>query len=322
VLCNKLMVAEPWDIGPGGYQLGQFPVGWLEWNDKFRDTQRGFWLTRREPPGALAQRLAGSSESFSPERRGAHSSVNFVTAHDGFTLSDVVSFNERHNLANGEDNRDGHGHNLSNNFGAEGPTDNPVVNALRLQHKRALLAATVFSLGTPMLLAGDDIGHSQKGNNNAYCQDNASTWLNWPDADLALRGFVAKLLQARRQRRALQSRAWWQSAGLPGQVHATWSTAQNVPLSNQEWNDAGNGVLALHLSVAASPTCSEGSAEHANCLLLINAGAHAVAFKLPVGPWFRHIATDCGSTADTLLRAEETLPAGCLWLASTHTLFT
>ncbi|NVO07110.1 MAG: glycogen debranching enzyme GlgX, partial [Rhodoferax sp.] len=317
VLRSKLMVAEPWDIGPGGYQLGQFPTGWLEWNDKFRDTQRGFWLTHQETPGALAQRLAGSTDAFDPQRRSAHSSVNFVTAHDGFTLTDVVSFNERHNQANGEDNRDGHGHNLSRNFGVEGPSDNADILAQRLRHRRALLAATVFSLGTPMLLAGDDLGHSQKGNNNAYCQDNATTWLNWLDADQGLVDFVARLLQLRRQRRVLQSRAWWQGVGAPGQVHASWATAQNRPISNQEWNDASHGVLALHLSMLHA----DSSAGHANCLLLVNASAEALAFKLPLGQWTRHIDTDSGSTLDCPLRAEETLPAGALWLASSQPIF-
>ena len=324
VLRDKLVVAEPWDIGPGGYQLGQFPAGWLEWNDKFRDTQRGFWLTHQEACGALAQRLAGSTDAFDPQRRAAHSSVNFVAAHDGFTLTDLVRYNQRHNLANGEDNRDGHGHNLSHNFGVEGPSADPAIQAQRLRHQRALLASTVFSLGTPMLLAGDDIGHSQQGNNNAYCQDNASTWLNWLDADLALSDFVARLLQVRRQRRALQSRAWWQGVGAPGQVHAIWSTPQNQALSNQDWNDVRNRVLALRLSLA--PPATEGTghgdgADNAHCLLLINASAEAVAFTLPAGPWTRHIDTASGSTDDTLLRAEETLPAACLWLASSHSLF-
>jgi glycogen operon protein len=322
VLRDKLMVAEPWDIGPGGYQMGQFPTGWLEWNDKFRDIQRGFWLTHQEAPGALAQRLAGSTDAFDQRRRAAHSSINFVTAHDGFTLTDLVSYNHRHNQSNGEDNRDGHGHNLSNNFGQEGPTDKPEIQAQRLRHKRALLAATVFSLGTPMLLAGDDLGHSQHGNNNAYCQDNSSTWLNWLDADRALSGFVSRLLQVRRHRRALQSRAWWQGPGAPGPLHATWSTPQNEPLSHPQWNDAGNGVLTLHLQVDAVAGHSTDSADLANCLLLINASAADVAFKLPVGQWSRHIDTGSGNTQDTPLKAEETLPAGCLWLASTHTLFT
>lgn len=325
VLAPKLMVAEPWDIGPGGYQLGQFPAGWLEWNDKFRDTQRAFWLCGQEHPGALAQRLAGSSDAFDASRRAAHSSVNFVTAHDGFTLTDLVSYNERHNLANGEDNRDGHGHNLSHNCGVEGATDDPAVQAQRLRMKRALLAATVFSLGTPMLLAGDDIGHSQKGNNNAYCQDNASTWLNWLHADAALNAFVARLLQVRRARLALQAGRWWQTAdasGLtPGQVTAHWTTAQNRALTHSDWNNAQQRTLALRLcggTAYASP--GDAAAPFADCLLLINAGPHDNRFALPEGRWLRHIDSHAGAAGDLLLGAEETLAAGSLWLASTQPL--
>ncbi|RFO95973.1 glycogen debranching enzyme GlgX [Rhodoferax lacus] len=330
VLSTKLMVAEPWDIGPGGYQMGSFPPGWLEWNDKFRDTQRAFWLCGQEHLGAVAQRLAGSSESFHPQWRGAHSSVNFITAHDGFTLTDLVSYHQRHNLANGEDNRDGHGHNLSNNFGAEGTTDDAAIRALRLQRKRTLLAATVFSLGTPMLLAGDDLGHSQKGNNNAYCQDNALTWLNWLDADRDLSAFVAQLLQARRARTALQARSWWQpgqaeAVDVPGQVSATWSTPQDTALTPDEWNDGQHRALALRLQVAPTgPQKNTGAqpvSELSDCLLLFNAADHNVTFRLPSGQWLRHINSADATRCDTLLSAEETLSPGCLWLASTQPLF-
>jgi glycogen debranching enzyme len=316
LLRDKLMVAEPWDIGLGGYQLGQFPPGWLEWNDKFRDTQRAFWLCAQEHPGGLAQRLAGSSDAFDARRRSPASSVNFVAAHDGFTLADLVSYDQRHNLANGEDNRDGHGHNLSHNFGVEGVSDDPAILALRLQHQRALLAATVFSLGTPMLLAGDEIGHSQKGNNNAYCQDNASTWLNWLDADPALNAFVAQLLQARQARPALQARSWWSAdeGAQPGAVLARWSRADGTALSHADWNDRQQRALALHLRVA-SPD--------ADCLLLINASATALHFALPAGPWIRHIDSGDSSSAghDTPLAEPVLVGAGSLWLASTQPLF-
>jgi glycogen operon protein len=318
VLANKLMVAEPWDIGPGGYQLGHFPAGWLEWNDKFRDTQRAFWLCGQEHPGALAQRLAGSTEAFSPQRRSANSSVNFVTAHDGFNLTDLVSYEHRHNLANGENNRDGHGHNLSRNFGQEGPSTDPTITAQRLQTKRALLAATVFSLGTPMLLAGDDIGHSQQGNNNAYCQDNASTWLNWPEADLALSHFVARLLQARAARSVLQARAWWQAEGSDAAVIARWSLPDNTALSHDAWNDGRHRALALHLHRSDA----DSSATQAACLLLLNASDHALRFRMPEGNWLLHIDTSTGTATDQTLAAEETVPARCLWLASSQPLFT
>jgi glycogen operon protein len=333
VLSDKLMVAEPWDIGPGGYQLGNFPAGWLEWNDKFRDTQRAFWLCGQEHPGALAQRLAGSTDAFNPQRRSANSSVNFVTAHDGFNLSDVVSYHQRHNEANGEHNRDGHGHNLSRNFGVEGPSSDTTITAQRLQHKRALLAATVFSLGTPMLLAGDDIGHSQQGNNNAYCQDNASTWLNWPDADLELSRFVAHLLQARRARTVLKARDWWQAEGSVGTVVAGWSMPDNTPLTHEAWNDGRQRALALHLQRPHAHVDAQGNAhgvanagaqmgtQNAACLLFINASDQAQRFRLPEGQWLLHIDTRTGAGTDRALAFEETVPPNCLWLASSSPMF-
>jgi glycogen debranching enzyme len=323
VLAGKLMVAEPWDIGPGGYQLGQFPAGWLEWNDQFRDTQRGFWLRQQETLGAVAQRLAGSTDRFHTDRRGAHSSVNFVTAHDGFTLNDLVSYNQRHNEANGEHNRDGHGHNLSHNFGAEGPSDDPAIQSRRQQHQRALLAATVLSLGTPMLLAGDDIGHSQLGNNNAYCQNNATTWLDWARANHALHHFVAQLVQARRQRRALQSHCWWQDAATPAALQASWTNAQNEALSHPQWNEAHYSALALQLRVPQPDSDRSGNTgpQNAPCLLLINASPEPVRFQLPTGTWLRHIDSASGNTCDTVLSAEETVAAGSLWLASSQPLF-
>ena len=178
VLSGVKLIAEPWDIGPGGYQVGQFPPGWAEWNDKFRDVTRGSGR-RRPPPPALAARLSASAGEFNRRGRRPWSSVNFVTAHDGFTLNDVVSFNVKHNEANGEDNRDGSSDNMSWNGGAEGPSDDPSINALRERQVRNLLATLLLSQGTPMLLAGDEFGRTQGGNNNAYNQDNPTSWLDW-----------------------------------------------------------------------------------------------------------------------------------------------
>ena len=336
LLCNKLLVAEPWDIGPGGYQLGQFPSGWLEWNDRFRDTQRSFWLQgdthRGENRGALAQRLAGSTEAFAPAHRAPHSSVNFVTAHDGFTLADLVRYNERHNQPNGEHNRDGHAHNLSHNFGVEGPSTNPAIQAIRLQHQRALLACTVLALGTPMLLAGDDIGHSQSGNNNAYCQDNPTTWLNWQQADWPLHRYLAQLLRLRQQRRALQSHAWWQEPGSAGAVTARWLSASGQALTPSDWNAPSNKTLTLHLQLAAhytgpnpeaspqsNPKTNPESAPNnpnADCLLLINASPTPQTFTPPTGPWTRHIDTHTGNCTNHPLEHNPTLPPHSLWLAS------
>ena len=229
ILATVKLIAEPWDIGPNGYQLGNFPSGWSEWNDKFRDTVRGYWLgqalnvtkTSGNPAGAeasnrfkvtrgeFAKRLCASADVFASAGRMPFSSVNFVTAHDGFTLRDLVSYKERHNQANGEENRDGHGHNQSDNCGHEGASFDVAVNQRRALLQRALLATTLLAQGTPMLCAGDEIGKTQNGNNNAYCQDNDTSWLDWSGADQMLVQFVAKVLKIRKDLGALASGQWF-----------------------------------------------------------------------------------------------------------------
>ncbi len=307
LLRHKLMIAEPWDIGPGGYQLGAFPPGWLEWNDRFRDTQRRVWLQRNETRGNLASRLAGSSDVFGHRRRGAHSSVNFVTAHDGFTLRDLVSYSRRHNHANGEENRDGHSHNCSVNNGVEGPTDRPDVLALRGQQQRALLACTLWSLGTPMLLAGDELGHTQGGNNNAYCQDNPTTWLDWDHADHGLVAFVATLLTWRQKLPSLQALHWWGSEDTGNATWASWVTANGEPLSVDDWGRVHEHALALRLQC---------NTDQGGCLLLMNPGLRACAFVLPDPGtrWVRQVDTHSASTVPTPVPASVELPAGALWL--------
>ena len=303
VLKTALMIAEPWDIGPGGYQLGGFPSGWLEWNDRYRDTQRSFWLHQSSSRGEMARRLAGSSDVFVPEGRGAHSSVNFITAHDGFTLRDLVSYANRHNLANGEDNRDGHAHNLSTNNGIEGDTDQPAVLALRANQQRVLLATLLLSLGTPMLLAGDEIGHSQRGNNNAYCQDNATTWLNWAQADQALYTFVQKVLALRQRLVLLQSGQWWQTLASAQGPAAHWRDAAGQPLSVAAWDNPRSQALAMQLQGAGQ-----------SLLVLLNPLPEPVTFTLPPAGWQLQLDTS-DSTNDRLLGATETVPDCTLWLA-------
>src|SRR5688572_15372334 len=198
VLSTVKLIAEPWDCGPGGYQVGRFPPGWAEWNDQYRDTTRDFW--RGESAAAeIAPRLFGSADLFDHLGRKPYASVNFITAHDGFTLADLVSYNERHNLANGEENRDGHGHNRSWNCGAEGPSDDPEIQKLRRRQMRNLLATLLLSQGTPMLLAGDEFARTQQGNNNAYCQDNEISWVDWNHGDREQRmiAFVQELIGLR-----------------------------------------------------------------------------------------------------------------------------
>ena len=193
------LIAEPWDIGPGGYQVGGFPPGWAEWNDKFRDTVRGFWKGDGGKRAEMATRLSASADCFDHRGRKPWASVNFITAHDGFTLNDLVSYNEKHNEANGEDNRDGHSDNQSWNCGVEGPTDDPEIIALRERQKRNMLATLLLSQGTPMMLAGDEFGRTQNGNNNAYCQDNEISWVNWDfgEKEVELAEFVRKIIVLR-----------------------------------------------------------------------------------------------------------------------------
>jgi glycogen debranching enzyme len=230
LLSRVKLIAEPWDLGRGGYQLGHFPHGWMEWNDRFRDTMRAFWLGHPASRGDFAQRLCGSADIFRVQRRAPCESVNFVVAHDGFTLHDLVSHHQRHNHANSEHNRDGHGHNLSCNFGHEGPSDDPAVRLARRRAQRALIACTVLAQGTPMLAAGMELGHSQHGNNNAYCQDNEISWLDWSDADDTLRRFTARLLELRRRLRPLDGRWYDGVAGPSGHADLAWRRADGGDL--------------------------------------------------------------------------------------------
>jgi glycogen operon protein len=196
VLSQVKLIAEPWDIGEGGYQVGKFPSGWAEWNGKYRDDIRDYWNGSEGTLPEFAKRITGSADLYEDYRRPT-ASINFVTAHDGFTLQDLVSYNEKHNEANGEDNNDGESHNRSNNYGVEGPTDDPLVNELRKRQKRNFLATLLLSQGVPMLLSGDEIGRTQQGNNNSYCQDNEISWVNWASADKELLEFTKKLIQLR-----------------------------------------------------------------------------------------------------------------------------
>jgi glycogen operon protein len=282
VLGRAKLIAEPWDVGPGGYQLGQFPRGWLEWNDRFRDALRGFWLARSHTAGELAQRLCGSAELFAQRGRLPAESVNYVTSHDGFTLRDLVSYNQRHNEANGEHNRDGHGHNLSWNCGVEGDSDNPQVLALRARLQRALLACTVLAQGTPMLAMGSELGNSQGGNNNAYCHDHELNWLDWAHADLELQAFTGHVLAVRRQYRPLGT-DWYTGeqpqgdAGNAAWPDLAWLRRDGRPLAGEDWHQPDARVLGCRIQ--------RPGRGHAAQLLLVHGGDEAVDFQLPPGAW-------------------------------------
>jgi len=246
VLANVHMIAEPWDIGPGGYQLGQFPPEFGEWNDKFRDTSRRYWRGDDHSAQELAACVLGSAGFFDKGGRRAWSSVNLVTAHDGFTLADVTRYSERHNLANGEEGRDGHNANFSDNLGVEGDSDDQAILARRSSRQRNLLATLFLSQGTPMLLAGDEIGNSQKGNNNAYCQDNTIGWINWADADEALVEFVSGLSALRKGHPSLRQSLFLHGAvrESDGQRDVEWLDFSCRPL---DWRDPGLSSFGLVL---------------------------------------------------------------------------
>lgn len=256
VLARVKLIAEPWDIGPGGYQLGAFPAPFAEWNDKFRDGVRRFWRQDAGLAPEFSRRLMGSADKFDHDRRAATASVNFVTSHDGFTLEDLVTYTVKRNLANGEDNRDGHDDNHADNMGVEGPSTKPEIRAARHLRKRNLLATLFLSQGTPMLLAGDEIGHSQGGNNNAYAQDNAVTQIDWARADLELAGFVARLTQLRRRHPVLRQRRFLHSRprasdGLPDVI---WRRADGVIPNPNDWHDSGFRCVGVELRMAAEGT--------------------------------------------------------------------
>jgi isoamylase len=241
VVSRVKLIAEPWDVGEGGYQVGNFPPLWSEWNGKYRDWVRDYW---RSEPGSLQElgaRFTGSSDLYESGMRFPHASINFVTAHDGFTLRDLVSYNEKHNEANGEDNRDGESHNRSYNCGAEGPTDDPEILALRRRQQRNLLATMFLSQGVPMLVAGDELGRTQGGNNNAYCQDNETSWLDWAAADHELLSFVRSLIQFRREHRVFRRRGWFQGRSIrprkDGKVlpDIAWFGPDGNEMSDERW---------------------------------------------------------------------------------------
>ncbi|MHC0466472.1 glycogen debranching protein GlgX [Kosakonia cowanii] len=266
LLRDLKLIAEPWDIGEGGYQVGNFPAPFAEWNDHFRDAARRFWLTESLPMGAFAGRFAASSDLFKRNGRLPSATVNLVTAHDGFTLRDCVSFNHKHNQANGEDNRDGTNDNHSFNHGVEGLDASADVMARRRASQHALLATLLLSQGTPMLLAGDEMGHSQHGNNNAYCQDNVLTWLDWRQADQGLIDFTAALIKARSHIAALTDDAWWEE----GDGNVAWLNQHGRPLTPQEWQEG-----APRLQILLSN----------NYLLVMNATSELAEIALPTGDW-------------------------------------
>ncbi|TKI04184.1 glycogen debranching protein GlgX [Martelella alba] len=260
-------IVEPWDIGPGGYQVGRFPAPFGEWSDRYRDDMRRFWLRGEVPLGAFARRFAASSDLYAASGRSPAAAINMLTAHDGFTLQDLVSFERKHNRANGEENRDGAGENYSHNHGCEGLDADPPVRRARRRSQRAMLATLLLSQGTPMLLAGDEQGRSQQGNNNAYCQDNELTWFDWHNGDKDLARYVAALIRLRRHIPALVENRWWRE----GDARTVeWLNCRGQSLTTAEW-ERGEPRLQIRLSE--------------DYLFVINATTNACEMALPEGDW-------------------------------------
>jgi glycogen operon protein len=286
VLSTIKLIAEPWDLGEGGYQVGNFPLGWSEWNDKYRDSIRAYWKGDDGLLGEMAQRLTGSSDLYQRSGR-THASINFICAHDGFTLHDLVSYDSKHNEANQEDNHDGNDNNHSWNCGAEGETDDPAINSLRARQKRNLLATLLFSQGVPMLVGGDETGHTQQGNNNAYCQDNAMSWLSWelkpPEQELL--EFTRHIISLRKDHPLFRRRYFFQGHPIRDSEvkDILWLNPGGGEMSEAEWNQPLSRCLGLHL-VGDSLFETDGHGRRLidkNLLLLINADHEDIAFTLP-----------------------------------------
>jgi glycogen operon protein len=285
ILSSVKLIAEPWDCGPGGYQVGNFPPGWAEWNDRFRDTVRAYWKGEEGIAPDLAARITASGDKFNRNGRRPYASVNFITAHDGFTLHDLVSYNDKHNEANGEDNRDGHSDNQSWNCGAEGPTDDPEIRALRERQKRNMFATLLFSQGTPMILAGDEFVRTQQGNNNAYCQDNEISWVDWNISDdgQALIEFVRKLTTLRHtlpvlRRGRFLTGAYDEDMDL---VDVRWLSPVGVDITDDQWSDANMLCFGLVIDGRCRATGIRRPASDATLLLVFNAYHDMVEFRLP-----------------------------------------
>jgi len=294
VISQVKLIAEPWDLGEGGYQVGNFPVLWTEWNGKYRDSVRRFWRGDDGVVSEFATRLAGSNDLYEHSGRRPYASINFVTAHDGFTMHDLVTYNEKHNEANGEENRDGESHNLSWNYGAEGPTDDKAILTLRAQQKRNLMATLLLSAGVPMLSGGDEVCRTQRGNNNAYCQDNDVSWTNWdlgPDEEAFLQ-FTQRLVHLRQSEPVLQRRRFFQGRAIRGVKDIMWVDPSGKEMTDESWNSPVVRSLGVVYSGEGTGEVDERgqSITGDTLLVLMNAHHEIASFKLPpssAGVWQR-----------------------------------
>ena len=288
VISKLKLIAEPWDVGEGGYQVGNFPPQWAEWNGKYRDCIRDHWSGGSQGLGEFAYRITGSSDLYQADGRKPHASINFVTAHDGFTMRDLVSYNEKHNEANGEDNNDGESHNRGWNCGAEGPTDDEAINALRARQQRNQLSTLLLSQGVPMILGGDEIGRTQGGNNNAYCQDNEVSWYDWDNVDTELMTFVSGVIAMRRDHPTFRRRQFFQGRTLHGEgtVDLAWFDAEGTEMDDDQWNEGDLKFVAIFLGGDNIEQSSRGEpVTDTDFIWLINAAHEPATITLPDSKW-------------------------------------
>ncbi len=291
VISQVKLIAEPWDVGEGGYQVGNFPPVWTEWNGKYRDCVRDFWRGEDQTMGEFAARFTGSSDLYENTSRLPYASINFITAHDGFTLRDLVTYEQKRNEANGEDSRDGEDHNRSWNCGVEGPTDDPQVNELRARQQRNFLATLLLSQGVPMLLGGDEIGRTQQGNNNAYCQDNELSWYDWEDLDESLFDFTRRLIKLRKRHPVFRRRGWFQGRPIHGSEvdDIAWFTPDGDEMAEEHWEQGHAKSLGIYLNGSAIPNPNPRAepVTDDDFYVMINAHDETLAFRLPGEEWGR-----------------------------------
>jgi glycogen operon protein len=327
VVSQVKLIAEPWDVGENGYQVGNFPPPWTEWNGKYRDTVRDVWSGARVGVRDLAYRLTGSSDLYRSDGRRPFASINFVTSHDGFPLADLVSYEHKHNEANGEDNRDGENDNRSWNCGVEGPTDDSDVLALRARQVRNHLATLLLSTGVPMLAAGDELGRTQGGNNNAYAQDDETSWIDWEHADADLTAFVTRLLRLRHSAPVLRQEAFFEGLELPGTGGTrdlAWFAPGGGQLTTAQWFDTGLRTIGMYLDGRGLRHRDERGRPvvDRSYLVWLNSAPEPVTVALPGAPWatgYELVLSTEHATGEppqptTLRPGPFDLPGRCVWL--------
>jgi glycogen operon protein len=289
VISQVKLIAEPWDLGEGGYQIGNFPSGWSEWNGKYRDCLRDFWRGQDETLRDFAYRLTGSSDLYADDTRTPYASINFITAHDGFTLRDLVSYNDKHNLANGEDNHDGTNDNRSWNCGAEGPSEDPAVLKLRARQQRNFLASLFLSQGIPMLVAGDESGRTQQGNNNTYCQDNELSWIDWAHLDGGLLAFSRRLIAFRLAHPAFRRRGWFQGRAIHGTdcKDIAWFVNNGQQMNDEQWQEGFAKSIGVFINgdTIPNPNARGEPVVDASFFMIFNSHHEPLTFTLPAARW-------------------------------------